>query len=341
MAARKYRWATASDEELLSMRFRDLKLVLSRTTVQPRIDRLYGELGQRGIKFKPHCWLAEEWFSPDGVPGIAIPFYLAHRRLSQLENRQMFGVEGGTDKFCMQLLRHEAGHAIDTAYGLHRRQRWQQMFGRFQKPYPDYYSPRPQSKNFVLHLDWWYAQSHPAEDFAETFAVWLAPGSRWQREYAGWGALKKLQYVDELMASLTDRSPLVRKRVHIEPLSQNNRTLGEHYAEKRKHYAIQLPQFYDTELCRLFTHDWDGNGSRRTAAAFLRRNAGLLCDVCARSTGEYPYVFAQILQEMIIRCRELKLHLSETEEQTRLGVVAFLIVHMLNHINQTQHRVPV
>ena len=26
-----------------------------------------------------------------------------------------------------------------------------------------------------MHLDPWYAQSHPDEDFAETFAVWLTP----------------------------------------------------------------------------------------------------------------------------------------------------------------------
>lgn len=83
-----------SDEQLLSLRFCDLRLNIEGTELQRSIDRLYGELEARGIRFRPHCWLAQEWFSPDGVPGIAIPFYLAHRRLTGLERHFMREVEG-------------------------------------------------------------------------------------------------------------------------------------------------------------------------------------------------------------------------------------------------------
>ena len=86
-------------------------------------------------------WLSSEWFSPDGIPGIAIPFYLAHPRLRKLEHRQILEVEGGTEGECMRILRHEAGHAIDTAYRLHRRKRWREIFGSFSQPYPDSYRP--------------------------------------------------------------------------------------------------------------------------------------------------------------------------------------------------------
>jgi hypothetical protein len=165
---KKYPWTKFKDEDLLDIRFCDLKLDINNTGLQQHIHRLYNELEQRHIKFKPHCWLSEEWFSPDGVPGIALPFYLAHPRLTKLEFRQMYDVEGGTLKHCMQLLRHETGHAINTAYKLHFKKRWKQIFGPYTKRHPVCYTPDPESRRYVMHLDWWYAQSHPAEDFAQT-----------------------------------------------------------------------------------------------------------------------------------------------------------------------------
>ena len=122
---------------------------------------------------------------------IAIPFYLAHPRLEKLEEAQMLEVEGGEHEWCMRILRHEAGHAIDNAFRLRRRRQRQHTFGSPSQPYPEFYTPKPYSKSFVLHLDSWYAQSHPDEDFAETFAVWLTPNSEWRQRYAGWRALRK------------------------------------------------------------------------------------------------------------------------------------------------------
>src|SRR3984957_3020204 len=108
----RHAWETLSDEQLLSLRFCDLRLSIQGTELQDAIDRLYHELQMRGIRFRPHCWLAQEWFSPDGIPGIAIPFYLAHKRLISLERRFMREVEGGNRNWLMRILRHEAGHAI-------------------------------------------------------------------------------------------------------------------------------------------------------------------------------------------------------------------------------------
>ena len=192
-----------SDEELLDLRMCDLGLSISKTFIEERVEQLYLELAERGISFRPHCWLSDEWFSPDGVPGIAIPFYLAHPRLMRLERKQVLEVEGGTHEWCMKILRHEAGHAIDTAFRLRRRKSYRETFGRVSVPYPNYYRPKPYSRNFVLHLDMWYAQSHPVEDFAETFAVWLRPRARWRAQYRDWPALKKLEFVSEEMKGET------------------------------------------------------------------------------------------------------------------------------------------
>tara|TARA_R110002073_G_scaffold109019_2_gene244770 strand:+ start:20 stop:1057 length:1038 start_codon:yes stop_codon:yes gene_type:complete len=342
MAGRtELKWTEMRDDELLDVRFCDLKLRLDETPLADRIERLYGELARRDLTFRPHFWLAEEWFSPDGVPGVAIPFYLAHPRLTKLEYQQMFEVEGGTDRWCMRLLRHETGHAIDTAYRLHRRKIWRQHFGVFGRAYPKYYTPRPQSRRYVLHLDWWYAQCHPAEDYAETFAVWLRPRSKWRREYAGWPALKKLEAVDQLMASIAGTTPPVRSRRQIEPLSTNRTTLREHYAAKRAHYGVDVPAFYDGDLQRLFTRTPGGGKRRRTAAAFLRRAAPELCQVCARGTGEHPYFIAQLVQEMVRRCRELNLYVDVPERQVMLDVAVLITVQTVNYLHSGQHKVPV
>lgn len=160
-----------SDDELLDMRMCDLGVTIEGTQLEERIDQLHAELGARGIRCRPHCWLSDDWFSPDGVPGFAIPFYLAHRRLARLERKQLLEVEGGTKQWCMKIMRHEAGHAIDNAYRLRRTRGYRETFGKVSQAYPEYYQPKPYSRSYVLHLDMWYAQAHPVEDFAETFAV--------------------------------------------------------------------------------------------------------------------------------------------------------------------------
>ena len=178
-------WQRLSDEALLQVRLRDLNLRIAGTPLARCVRRLYAELEAAGLRFRPHCWLADEWFSPDGIPGIAIPFYLSHPRLRRLERRMMREVEGGNTNWMMRILRHEAGHAIDSAYRLRRRRRWRDVFGPASLRYPESYRPRPGSRRFVQHLGSWYAQSHPTEDFAETFAVWLKRGPSWRRAYAG------------------------------------------------------------------------------------------------------------------------------------------------------------
>src|ERR1051325_4926208 len=140
-------WTRMSDDELLGLRFCDLKLKIERSPVARRVRRLYRELDKRQISFRPHVWLSEEWFSPDGVPGIAVPFYLAHPRLERLERRIMRGAEGGNARTLMRILRHEAGHALDNAYRLRRRKCWRDVFGPASLPYPHRYRARPGSRD--------------------------------------------------------------------------------------------------------------------------------------------------------------------------------------------------
>ncbi|MCA9194567.1 MAG: putative zinc-binding metallopeptidase [Planctomycetales bacterium] len=327
-----------TDDELLNMRMCDLGLTLAGSSVEPRIEQLYFELAERGIFFRPHCWLSDEWFSPDGVPGIAIPFYLAHPRLMRLERKMMLEAEGGTQDWCMKILRHEAGHAIDTAFRLRRRKSYREMFGRVSVPYPDFYRPKPYSRNFVLHLDMWYAQSHPVEDFAETFAVWLRPRSRWRIQYRDWPALKKLEYVDRELGEIKSCKPVVTSRAYVDPLRTIRRTLREHYFKKREHYGVEYPSFYDRDLRRLFS-DRPEDARRPLAAAFLRRARTELRKSVSKWTGEYQYTIDQVLSEMIERCRELKLRLSASEEITKQDLMILLTVQTMNFLHEGHHRV--
>lgn len=320
------------------MRMCDLKLRIRGSCLQKRIAKLFEELDAREIRFRPHFWLSDEWFSPDGVPGVAIPFYLAHPRLARLEKKQVLEVEGGTEEWCLRILRHEAGHAIDTAYGLHRRRSWRDTFGRYSQAYPEYYDPRPYSKRFVLHLDQWYAQSHPAEDFAETFAVWLKPRSGWRTHYRGWPAMKKLEYVDRVISSLQGKKPKVVSRRHVAPLSTFRKTLREHYDEKRGRYGLDHPDFHDRDLRKLFS-DAPENARGLSAARFLRRIGPELRRMVARWTGEYQYTINQVLEEMIDRCRQLDLRLERPEDEVRNDALVMLTVQTMNYLHGGRHRV--
>jgi len=331
-------WTSFADEQLLAVRMCDLGLSIEGTDLDQRIAQIAAELDARGLRFRPRYWLSDDWFTPDGVPGVAIPFYLAHPRLAKLELAQMLEVEGGDPESCMRILRHEVGHAIDNAYKLRRRPTRRLLFGNPAIEYPEYYTPKPYSKSFVHHLDHWYAQSHPDEDFAETFAVWLDPTSLWATRYAGWPAQRKLEYMDRLMRMLARRRPLVKSKRQVDPLSRLKKTLGEHYKKKREHYGLDHPDFYDSDLRNLFS-DSPQYAKNMPAAKFVRRIRKEVRSRVASFTDSYQYTIDQLLEKIIERCRELNLRLTETEEETKADFMVFLTVQTMNYLHSGRHRV--
>jgi len=332
-------WAGWEDEQLLELRLSDLDLRIEDSELKERIAELDAELEAKGLRFRPHYWLADEWFCPDGVPGIAIPFYLAHPRLRRLELAQMLEIEGGTREWCMMILRHEAGHAIENAYRLRRRPRRQALFGRSSEPYPESYAPKPYSRSYVAHLGSWYAQSHPDEDFAETFAVWLTPASDWRERYAGWPALRKLEYMDQVMRQLAGRAPLVTARRMPFSLASQRRTLRVHYRRKRRHYRVDARDFHDRELRALFS-DAPEHAANPRADRFLARIRREVRGRVHRWTGERLYVIDQVLGDMLARSKQLGLRLKGSEEETRLEFTTLLTARTMTHLQLGRHRVP-
>ena len=252
---RRLPWSNWSDERLLQLRLRDLGVTIEGTWLEDCVTELYAELDQRRLRLRPHVWLSDEWFSPGNVPGFAVPFYLTHPRLMRLERRELLEVEGGTHAECMQIMRHECGHAVQHGYQLHRRREWQKLFGKSSTKYPESYRPNPASKKYVQHLRRWYAQSHPDEDFAETFAVWL------QAAFGLAPALRGLARAQEAAVrrpahdgARRRRRRVVRNKRRVDPL----RTRLAHARSSitptgARSIRSSIPTRYDEDLLRLFS----------------------------------------------------------------------------------------
>lgn len=325
-------WASLSDDELLELRISQLGLRLEGTKLQPLVQQLYDELSQKGLVFQPPCHIGDEWFVPVGLPTIFVPFFLVHERLRQLEKKIILEVEGETPEWFMKLIRHEAAHAYAYAYQLFRKRKWQRTFGKSSADEtPSFYRPRPYSRSFVVHLDDWYAQSHPDEDFAETFAVWLTPGLDWRNRYQDWKALQKLEYVDALMQSLAGKPPLPMPEYRVADYDCLNVKLKTYYARKRKVYEDSFPDFYDNDLRQLFHAGVDVAG-RVKASVYLRHHRRQLEDAVCQWTNERKYRVNKLLTRLTDRCDQLGLYLKAYDPKQNLQVSAYITTLVMNHL---------
>ena len=325
-------WASLSDDELLEKRISQLELKLEGTKLQPLIQQLYAELSQKGLIFHPPCHVGDEWFVPVNIPAIFIPFFLTHDRLRQLERKMMLEVEGDSSEAFMKLIRHEAAHAYAYAYDFVRKRSWQRTFGKSSSSEtPSFYRPRPYSRSFVVHLDDWYAQSHPDEDFAETFAVWLTPEQDWRSRYKDWKALQKLEYVDELMRSLAGKATLPMPEYRAADFDCLGVKLKTYYAHKRKVYEDSFPDFYDNDLRQLF--DASANdASHIKASVYLRHHRRELEAAVCQWTNESKYRVNQLLARLIARCDQLKLHIKAYDPKQNFQVSAYITTLVMNHL---------
>ncbi len=317
-------WTRLPQDRLLDVPIKDLGLTLETSPLQARLEELHAELARRSIAFRPYAWLSTEWFTPDDATGFAIPFYLAHPRLVRLERAQMLEVEGATREGCMKIMRHEAAHALDNAFGLRRRRRWREVFGRAGAPYRSSYTPDPNSRAFVQHLDYWYAQSHPLEDFAETFAVWLRPGSRWRKRYEGWAALDKLQFTEELMGSVAREEPRRTTRRKEEPLARVRLTLRDYYERKKEIYASEGTPALNGQLRHSFPRAGGAANDAPRLAPFLRKHRARLVRQVAAATGQHRYLLDHVVREMAIRARAEDLRILQGDADALLDSAILL-----------------
>jgi hypothetical protein len=267
---------------LLPQRISQLGLKLEGSPVERYVKMLYRELERKGLRhFRPPCYLTDEWGCPSGEPIIGIPFYLADPKLAQLE-KEIDDVED--EREIRMYLRHEAGHAFNYAYRLHQTPAWRELFGPFNRPYRERYRPVPFDRNFVRHLEGWYAQKHPDEDFAETFAVWLTPGSRWRQRYRGWPAMRKLRYVDRAARALGGTEPPVRLASTDITVEEMDMTVEEFFRANQPQRA-PVEVALENDLPDLFIRKGRRTKGIRPAGEMIREHRGALINKIEYWTG--------------------------------------------------------
>lgn len=313
-----------SEQELLATRLCDLEINLKATALMRGINQLFFELNEKLINFHPHIWLADNWFSPDGVAGFALPFYLTHPRLVELEKKHVGLVEGTTFNTFMKLLRHETAHALDNAFHLRKNKQRQNLFGLSSKKYPKTYLPNPKSKNFVRHLEDFYAQAHPDEDWAETFAVWLNPKSEWEYKYAFWQAIEKLELVDQLMAKLP-KQKCFRKN-EITSIKEDTRTLREYYRDKkldlRLHKRRPVIQKIDTSFL-----------------PYVFKNRKEVRKLLLKQKGVNSYIVDKFLKDMGNECKSKKIKLNYNSQVSMAILEQQLQAATQEYLKQGRHRI--
>lgn len=243
----------------------------------------------------------------------------------------MLEAEGDTEEWCMKLLRHEAGHALSYAFGLNKRRSWQKVFGHSSEAYEETYRFRPYSRSFVKHLDFYYAQYHPDEDFVETFAVWLTPGLDWRKQYAGWKALDKLLFVDKLMASIAGKPPIKAKGKQLWRITSIRSTLGRYYVKRRNTEAEDFPEFHDDNLRRMFTTAAASGETRRKVDQLLTAHRKSLLISVSAWTGESRFMVDQVYKAVLQRCRALKLVTADAETVAVLQLSTYLTTLLMNY----------
>jgi hypothetical protein len=330
--------ATIPDEELLGLRLSELPVRIEGTWLEACITQLYDELKAKNIPFQPGCYLADEWLTPENEPVIGVPFYLAHPRLIKLQKKMLLEAEGDTHDWCMKLLRHEAGHALTYAYGLNRKRSWQRVFGHPSETYGDTYRFRPYSKSFVRHLDYYYAQYHPDEDFVETFAVWLTPGLDWRGKYAGWKALEKLLFVDKLMASIAGKPPLRATGRRLWKIAAIRSTLKRYYQKRRITEAEDFPEFHDANLRRMFSEGEAKGEKRRPVAKLLQSHRKSLLTTVSNWTGERRFMVNEVYKAVLQRTRALRLVTEDPDTVAVLQLATYLTTLMMNYRYTTRLR---
>jgi hypothetical protein len=266
---------------------------------------------------------------PDGTPLIGVPFYLADARLERIEAEMSMSVE--SDEEAMRYMRHEAGHAFNYAFRLYEQPDWQETFGAFARPYKDRYRADPFSRDYVRHILAWYAQKHPDEDFAETFAVWLTPGRDWRLEYAAWPALRKLEYVDRVMGRIASEDADAPQPTDDDlPVDAMRYTIAEHYASERDQIPISDERIFDADLRQIFFTE-DAAPSGGPASVFLQVHSREVVTRTAYWTSEHPTVVHSLLDALTRRAEALGLRVGRVEAATLIELTSFVTAVVMMH----------
>ncbi len=326
-------------EDLLGKRISQLGLRLEGSPVERYVQQLYRELERKGLKrFRPICYLTDEWGCPSGQPVIGIPFYLADPQLARLE-REMDHLED--EREIMMYLRHEAGHAFNYAYRLYVTPQWRALFGPFNRRYREHYRPIPFSRKYVRHIAGWYAQKHPDEDFAESFAVWLTPRSNWRKRYRGWPAQRKLRYVDQVARQVRDQEPPVSTGDFDITVEDMKVTLKEFYRRLERQNRAAVNVALEADLADMFIAKGRRRKGIRPAGEIVEEHRQALIDRITYWTGVKRPVVRALVERIARSCRDLGLFAEAGREpQYLVELTAYGTTLAMNYLTRGKFVLP-
>jgi hypothetical protein len=329
------------ESNLRSTQIRDLGLQIAGTKLEPIIKKFETELEAVGLtQLRPRFYLSTEWGVAFGTIAIALPFYLAKPELEELQAEQVGHIEGVSNADILRYLRHEMGHVVNYAFRLYEQQDWVKLFGSITQPYIEEYRPQPFSRRFVRHLPGWYAQKHPDEDWAETFAVWMTAGLDWRAAYEKWpSALAKLEYCDRVMAEVRDREPPVKAEDRDEDVQEISYSLQDFYSKMHLGEDV-LPPGIEGALTAIFEdmglpEDSTPNTPRKPAAALIKRMERDLVANVFRWTGHFPERTRPLVRYLAERAEALKqVYAADREAEVAIAITTLVSALAMNHVHR-------
>jgi len=323
-----------SYQKFLTTRICDLEMDIEESLAYC-FRRLKKELKEHQVLLWPDFYFGNEWGCVNKKISISIPFSLATPELRELEG------EVPKDEEIVKILRHEAGHAINYAYKFWKQEDWEETFGDFTKKYQDGYLYRvnPWSRSYVRHLhylgDPHYAQKHPDEDWAETFAIWLDPRSRWEKKYLNWpNALAKLSCVDRLMEEITGKEPPNLSRKHEGAYSTIEETVSEWWGLDGEILDEELQEFLN-DMNEIFVKPSDSQRAMLPAWKLIRKYARLLSEhVSLWISGSNKHKVRKCLRKWEAICKNESLsYLPEHQERLLIELTTLLTYHVMDGVH--------
>ena len=122
------------------------------------------------------------------------------------------------------------------------------------------------------------------------------------------------------MSELHGQRPANLDRSVVEPLSENTRTLREHYRRKHARYALDTLRAYDRPLQRVFASR-EVRPRAVAASRFLREMRPQLARLLVRRARMHPYLVNHVMRTAVQRARDLDLRLKVGQRRAKREVL--------------------
>ncbi len=223
----------------------DLTLSFEGNGLATAMNALRDEVRAKGLQFWPNWYFGDDDFwTTDRAISVNVPWFLGDDivRLAVASRGTQY-----TDDDLLRILRHEYAHALLYAFEGWKHWHWVQAFGDFDKEYTEDWEPdASKDADFVAHLDrpgtgglLHYAQKHPDEDWAETFATWIS--GEWQAQMETGSDLrkKKILTVQDLVSrGFFYGEPIVKNLGRRTPSTRNAMTVGEYVGTSEASFSM-------------------------------------------------------------------------------------------------------